>query len=57
MKAMSFKCFGCLYYLGVFKCIICPCMSCQVMGGSNQPITLSHLSKKVRKGIRGSNDG
>lgn len=49
MKAMSFKCFGCLYYLGVFKCIICPCMSCQVMGGSNQPITPKSLIKESKE--------
>ena len=46
MKAMGFKCYGCLYYLGVFKCIVSPCMSCKVMGGPYQPITLISLIKE-----------
>ena len=28
MKAMSFKCFGCLYYLGVFKSTLLHILAC-----------------------------
>jgi len=51
MRALGFRCLGCLYYQGVYKCIVCPCMSCKVVGGPNPPITLKSLNmgKKNKK--------
>lgn len=36
-------CRKCLYHMGIFKPIVCPCISCKVYGGDNPPITFKSL--------------
>ena len=43
MKALSFRCLGCLYYIGGFKWVVSPCIYCEVLGGPHPPISLKRI--------------
>ena len=53
MRALGFRCLGCLYYQGIYKCIVSPCISCKVLGGTSPPITLKSLYKEEKNKKKG----